>query len=155
MASWRRVNLKFQAKVLIPVVTVMVLFLAGTMWLVNSRIQTQLQSENQLALRNTEALFATNFQRRADGLVQQFSAIPPRSDFFSLAQKFNVDDRETARARPCRNFSTGRSSRKPPSRCSPIRPANGWPARPTAFRRLRALVKSVLEKNAPDHASCR
>ena len=68
MAAWKRINLRFQAKVLIPVVTVMVLFLTGTMWMVNRRVQTQLQTENQLALRNNESLFATTFQRRADGL---------------------------------------------------------------------------------------
>ena len=39
MAAWKSVNLKFQTKVLIPVVTVMVLFLAGTMWMVNRRIE--------------------------------------------------------------------------------------------------------------------
>jgi two-component system NtrC family sensor kinase len=93
MAAWQRVNLKFQAKVLLPVVAVMLLFLAGTMWLVNRRIQEQLNSENQLALRNTATLFATNFDRRAENLVRQFSSIPTGSGFFSLAQKFNSDDR--------------------------------------------------------------
>src|SRR5271154_1171721 len=97
MAAWKRVHLKFQAKVLLPVVTVMVLFLAGTMWMVNSRIQTQLQTENQLALRNTEALFATTFQRRADSLVLQFSAVTKQPDFFATAQLFNDKNRETAR----------------------------------------------------------
>ena len=97
MPARNRVNLTFQAKVLIPVVTVMVLFLAGTMWLVNSRIQTQLQTENQMALRNTETLFVSTFQRHADNFVEKFSAIPPRADFSSIAQKFYVDDYESSR----------------------------------------------------------
>jgi two-component system NtrC family sensor kinase len=151
MAAWRRVNLKFQAKVLIPVATVMVVFLAGTMWLVNSRIRTQLESENKRALRNTATLFANNFERRAEILVQQFSAIPPRSDFYPLAQKFfNLNDRDTARE-TMQDFFAGPQF-KEAALVQFTDPAGQWLAGTTneAFRSAcTPLVKTALEKNAP------
>jgi len=150
MAAWRRVNLKFQAKVLIPVVTVMVLFLAGTIWMVNSRIQTQLQTENQLALRNTENLFSTTFQRRTEGLVQQFSAIPPRSDFYPLAQKFKVDDYESSR-KTMQEFLDGPQF-KETSVALFTGPAGQWlvgSTNPAFYAACAPLVKSVLESNGP------
>jgi hypothetical protein len=97
MAGWKRVNLKFQAKVLLPVVTVMVLFLTGTMWMVSRRVQTQLQNENQLALRNTETLFATNFERSAEILAHQFTAVTNEPAFIAQAQLFNSGDLKRAR----------------------------------------------------------
>jgi two-component system, NtrC family, sensor kinase len=152
MAVWRSVNLKFQAKVLIPVVTVMVLFLAGTMWLVNSRIRTQLQSENQLALRNTGALFAANFDRRSESLLRQFSAITNQPAFFALAQTFNGgNDRETAR-KSMQEFLEGQQF-KEASIALFTDPAGQWRAGTTNEPFLSAcapLLKSVLERNAPD-----
>ncbi len=152
MAAWRRLNLKFQSKVLIPVATVMVLFLAGTLWLVNSRIQAQLQNENQLALHNTATLFGANFQRRAESLLRQFSAITNQPDFFALAQKFNGhDDRETAR-KSMQEFLDGPQF-KDTSIALFTDPGGRWLAGTTneAFVAACApLLKSVLEKNAPD-----
>jgi two-component system, NtrC family, sensor kinase len=150
MAAWRRVNLKFQAKVLIPVVAVMVLFLAGTMWMVNSRIQTQLQTENQLALRNTETLFATTFRRRGESLVQKFSAIPPRSEFVSLAQLFKVDDYESSR-KAMQEFLDGPEF-KEASVALFTGSAGQWLAgstNPPFYAACAPLVKSVLESNGP------
>jgi signal transduction histidine kinase len=150
MAAWKRLNLKFQAKVLIPVVTVMVLFLAGTMWMVNRRIQTQLQTENESALRNTETLFATTFQRRADGLLQEFSAIPPRADFFSLAQKFKVDDYESSR-KTMQEFLDGPQF-KQTSVALFTDSAGQWLAgstNPPFYTACAPLVKSALETNGP------
>jgi len=88
MAAWNRVHLKFQAKVLIPVVTVMVLFMAGTIWMVSHRIQAQLQSENQLALRSTETFFTNDFERHAQDLIRRFSAITNEGQFTARADLF-------------------------------------------------------------------
>jgi two-component system, NtrC family, sensor kinase len=86
---WTRANSRFQAKVLIPVVTVMVLFMAATLWLVNGRIQTQLQKTTKSALATTENLFTKTFQDRAESLMQQFSSIPNQAKYYAVARKFN------------------------------------------------------------------
>ena len=95
--AWSR--LKFQAKVLIPVVSVMVLFLIGTMWMVNSRIQRQLQSENRLSLFYAEKAFTNAFENRANNLLHQFTPITESPEFISLAKKFHndTDDPKVAR----------------------------------------------------------
>jgi signal transduction histidine kinase len=150
MAAWSRFNFKFQSKVLIPVVVVMALFLAGTIWVVNSRIQTQLQIENQMALRNTEALFASTFQRWSDGLVQKFGAIPPRADFFSLAQKFKVDDLESSR-KTMQEFLDGPEFKE--TSVALFTDSNGkWltgTTNPSFTVACAPLVKAVLESSAP------
>jgi two-component system NtrC family sensor kinase len=144
------INLKFQAKVLIPVVTVMVLFLAGTMWLVNSRIHTQLQTENQMALRNTETLFVTTFQRHADSLLQKFGAIPQRTDFVSLAQKFKVDDYESSRKTMQEFLDTPEFKESSVALFTDA--AGKWLAGSTNadfYANCAPMVKSVLEAGAP------
>jgi len=152
MAFWRSVNLKFQAKVLIPVVTVMVLFLAGTMWLVSSRSRTQLRNESQLALRNTTSLFATNLDRRAESLLRQFSAITNQPAFFALAQTFNSrEDRETAR-KSMQEFLDGQQF-KEASLVMFTDPSGQWLAGAINDAFLNSCapwLKSVLEKNVPD-----
>ena len=149
MPAWKSVNLKFQGKVLIPVVTVMVLFLAGTMWMVNRRIQTQLQNENQVALANTESLFGTNFARRAENLVLQFNAFAERQEFVALAAKFRRDDPETARQTVQEYLD--RPQFREASVLLFTGPAGQWLAgttNPPFFAACVPLVKSVLESNA-------
>jgi two-component system NtrC family sensor kinase len=153
MAERSGIHLRFQSKVLIPVVIVMVLFLAGTMWMVNSRIRTQLQTENQMALLNTERLFAATFNRWADGLVQKFSAIPPRSDFFSLAQKFKVDDLESSR-KTMQGFLDGPEFKEASAVLFTDSAGNllaGTTNSPFSAA-CTPVVKSVLESNAPASA---
>jgi signal transduction histidine kinase len=149
MAAWKSVNLKFQTKVLIPVVAVMVLFLAGTMWMVNRRIETQLQFENQAALRNTESLFGTNFARRAESLVLQFNAITDHRELVALAYKFKRDDPETARQTMQEYLD------QPQFREASVLLYTGsagqWLAgttNPPFLAACAPLVKSVLESNA-------
>jgi two-component system, NtrC family, sensor kinase len=150
MAAWKRVHLKFQAKVLIPVVTVMMLFLAGTMWMVRSRIQTQLQTENQLALRNTETFFTNDFEGHAKTLVRQFNAINNQSDFIATAQLFKGGDPKTAR-------DTMQALLEAPdfkeTAVALFTDASGqWlagAAHEPFFTLCAPLVRSVLESNAP------
>ena len=94
--SRSRLNLKFQAKVLIPVVTIMVLFLMGTMWIVNTRIEVQLQNESQALLATAENQFTNALQIQAESLARQFRPIPDSTSFFPIAAKFHTDDRTTA-----------------------------------------------------------
>jgi two-component system, NtrC family, sensor kinase len=91
---WRTPKLKFQAKVLIPVVTVMVLFLLGTMWLVNTRIKEQLQDETKALLSTAENQFANALSTHAESLIRQFATIPSQSAFFSVADKFRGDEND-------------------------------------------------------------
>src|SRR5271170_7090960 len=85
---WSRPQLKFQAKVLIPVVAVMALFLTGTMWLVNNRIADQLQNETAALLSTSQTQFTGALQTYSENLIRQFRPIPEGSEFFSVAQKF-------------------------------------------------------------------
>src|SRR5580698_256908 len=96
---WRTPKLRFQAKVLIPVVTVMVLFLMGTMWLVNTRIEEQLQDETKVLLSTAENQFTNALQTHSQSLISQFRSIPERPDFFSIAAMFQnpTDDKNVAK----------------------------------------------------------
>jgi signal transduction histidine kinase len=93
-------KLKFQAKVLIPVVTVMALFLSGTMWLVNNRIKDQLQNETSALLSSSQAQFTNSLQTYSDNLIRQFRPVPDDPAFFSIADKFQnpSDDKKQAAA---------------------------------------------------------
>ena len=65
---WSRPKLKFQAKVLIPVVAVMALFLTGTMWLINHRIEDLLQSETTALLSTAQTQFTNSIQTYSGNL---------------------------------------------------------------------------------------
>jgi len=96
--SWNRPKLKFQAKVLIPVVTVMALFLLGTMWIVNNRIEEQLQNRTAALLSTAENQFTNALRTHDASLIQQFEPIPNQSQFYSVADKFrgDADDQKAA-----------------------------------------------------------
>lgn len=99
MASiFNQVRLRFQAKVLVPVVTVMLLFLTGTIWLVNTRTRQQLREETGLLLSTSENQFTNALRAYSDSLVRQFSTIPDGPDFFTIAAKFQnpSDDKQVA-----------------------------------------------------------
>jgi two-component system NtrC family sensor kinase len=70
-----RFKLNFQAKVLIPVVGVLVLFVVATMWLLNVRIQNQLRDEAGEALMLDKSVFTKSLQLRSQTLQSEFSAI--------------------------------------------------------------------------------
>jgi signal transduction histidine kinase len=89
MAARLRPTLKFQGKVLIPTVTVMVLFLIATMWMANSLIKKQLRSQNEISLLNTESLFTNAFRGQTDYLLHQFSPIPDEATFSAIAARLD------------------------------------------------------------------
>jgi signal transduction histidine kinase len=95
---WSKPKWKFQAKVLIPVVTVMALFLMGTMWMVNNRIEDQLQNETTALLASAQTQFTNAFQTYSQSLLSQFRPIPDLPGFFSIAAKFQnpTDDKKVA-----------------------------------------------------------
>ena len=66
-------RLSFQVKVLLPVVTVMVLLVAGTMWLINRRISEQLEAEATQLLKTANSIFQISQTNRITDLKQQFA----------------------------------------------------------------------------------
>lgn len=96
--SWSSPKLKFQAKVLVPVVTVMSLFLMGTMWLAHNRIEDQLQRETAALLSSAQTQFTNSLQTYSDNLIRQLRPIPDDPSFFAIADKFQnpSDDQNSA-----------------------------------------------------------
>jgi signal transduction histidine kinase len=91
MSERKRLKFKFQAKILIPVVIVMGLFLVGALWMVSSLIQRQLRLENKISLLNTETLVTNAFELHAAYMAEQFSPKPEESSFYSIAQHLDRD----------------------------------------------------------------
>ncbi|HWD19128.1 MAG TPA: hybrid sensor histidine kinase/response regulator [Verrucomicrobiae bacterium] len=88
MSSRRRPHLKFQAKVLFPVVAALALFVVAAMWLVRSRLQTQSQDAALRTLATTEAGFTNNLMLRVTSLMDRFSAVAvDQNAFLPLALK--------------------------------------------------------------------
>jgi signal transduction histidine kinase/CheY-like chemotaxis protein len=86
MAGLKRPQFKFQAKILLPVVIIMALFLVGALWMVREVIQSQLRAETKLSLLNAETLVTNGFDRRATYLSEQFSSKPDESSFASIVK---------------------------------------------------------------------
>ncbi|EEF59868.1 ATP-binding protein [Pedosphaera parvula] len=73
-----KAQISFQAKVLVPVVTVMVLLIAITTWIVNHHITTQLHTQTAMQLdtagkvfTNTQVILATNLLSRYRNVVKE------------------------------------------------------------------------------------
>jgi signal transduction histidine kinase/ActR/RegA family two-component response regulator len=64
--------LSFRAKVLVPVVTVMVLLVAISMWLINRRITAQLQADAAQQVAVAEAAFRNSRELRASNLLRSY-----------------------------------------------------------------------------------
>ena len=67
-----RKYVSFQAKVLIPVIAVMIMLLAITGWIVNRRISKQLESQAANALETSEAVFKNSEKIRANNPTPPF-----------------------------------------------------------------------------------
>src|SRR5262249_3869210 len=78
--------LGFQAKVLIPVVSVLLLFLAIMMWLVNRRLTDELEQEAVHTLTVTDAVFRSSFQIRTRNLLLRYQTLVNEPRFKAVAQ---------------------------------------------------------------------
>lgn len=76
----------FQAKVLIPVVGIMVLLVAVTMWVVNRRISAQLQREAAQSLVTAEAVFKNTLAIRTKNLLLRFRNLPNEPRYLAALQ---------------------------------------------------------------------
>jgi signal transduction histidine kinase/ActR/RegA family two-component response regulator len=89
MPFWNHPKLKFQAKVLLPVVAALALFMVATVWLVRSRLQGQLQDEAWRTLTTTEAGFTNILALRANSLMDKFSSVAiDQNSFVRVAKLF-------------------------------------------------------------------
>jgi signal transduction histidine kinase/CheY-like chemotaxis protein len=79
-------RLSFQAKVLIPVVSIMVLLVAVTMWVVNRRISRQLQREAAHSLVTAEAVFKNTLGIRTKNLLLRFRNLPNEPRYLAALQ---------------------------------------------------------------------
>src|SRR5437899_2629692 len=83
--SGRRLN--FEAKVLLPVVTVMVLLVAATIFFVNRRISRQFQAEAAEKLSAANAVFKNSQKIRAKSLLRTYRNAANDPRFKAVVQK--------------------------------------------------------------------
>ncbi len=78
--------MSFQAKVIIPVVTLLMLFLAIIVWLVNGRLTEQFEEETRQTLRTAEAVFRNSFEIRTRNLILRYQGVANEPRFKAVAQ---------------------------------------------------------------------
>src|SRR5206468_6113970 len=71
-----RLQVSFSTRVIVPVVTVMVLLLAITVWLVNGRISRQFQAEAGRSLTTADAVFRHYQEIEAHNLQARYHNLP-------------------------------------------------------------------------------
>ncbi len=71
-----KIIVSFRAKVLLPVIAVMVALLAVTVWVVNQRITQQLETEAKRALDTSNAVFRNSEKIRKRNLLLRFHNLP-------------------------------------------------------------------------------
>ena len=84
-------RLSFQAKVLIPVVIVMILIVAATILFVNLRITNQFQAEAAQKLSEADTVFNNSQKLRAKNLWLRYRTIPNDPRFKAVSQKGDPD----------------------------------------------------------------
>src|SRR5262245_17334134 len=84
-----KARLSFQAKVLVPVLTGMVLLMAAVMWVVNLRItqQVEIAAAQQLNVANT--VFTNTQAIRAEGLVARYCSVIAEPSFKATISLFD------------------------------------------------------------------
>jgi two-component system, NtrC family, sensor kinase len=78
---------RFHTRVLVPVVAVMVLLVAATMYVVNQRLKRQLRNEAAQALQTADAVFRNSQKERAKTLVLRYQNIPTTPHFRAVLQQ--------------------------------------------------------------------
>src|ERR1043166_5274932 len=78
--------LRFQAKVLIPVIAIMATLVIATVWVVNQRIVHQLETEGAHRLETAEAIFQNSLKIRANYLLLRYRNAADDPGFRALSQ---------------------------------------------------------------------
>src|SRR5919106_1238882 len=84
--SFNKLHLSFQAKVIIPVVALLIFFLAFIVWLVNGRITDLFEEETRQTLRTAEAVFRNSFDIRTRNLILRYQGVANEPRFKAVAQ---------------------------------------------------------------------
>ncbi len=99
MPERKRLKLRFQARILIPVAIVVGIFLGGTLWMISSITQRQLRGESKLSLAQTKTLVTNAFDRYSGYLVEQLNPKTTEASFYSIATPLDRDPTDsTARS---------------------------------------------------------
>jgi signal transduction histidine kinase len=88
-SSFKR-RISFQAKVLLPVVAVMIMLIAATMWLVNRRISAQLHEQAVRELDTSRKIFLSRQKSEAGGILSQYSHIVNEPRFKAVTKQADV-----------------------------------------------------------------
>ena len=102
----RAILLNFRTKVIVPVLGVMVLLMATTMWLINNRVTRQVQADAAEQLHTADAVLSRVQQMRLDGLLTSYRKVESEPLFKAHAALFAPDGEgfsETAQ-KTIRNF---------------------------------------------------
>lgn len=78
---------RLHTRVLVPVVAVMVLLVAATMYVVNYRLKRQLRNEAEQALQTADAVFRNSQKERARTLLLRYQNIPTTPHFRAVFQQ--------------------------------------------------------------------
>lgn len=89
-----RIRASFRAKVLVPLIAVMGLLLALSMWIVNHRITRQFEAEARRALATADAVFGNSQKLRARYLLLRFYNLPNEPRYKAV---FQTGDAPTVR----------------------------------------------------------
>lgn len=83
-------NANFRTKVIVPVIVVMALLLAVSMWLVNYEVKEQIRAGASDQLNTAEAVLKTTQQHRADELLSRYKNVvnEPRVKAFAVSESF-------------------------------------------------------------------
>lgn len=87
----RAILLNFRTKVIVPVVGVMVLLMAVSMWLVNQRVTRQLQVDVAAQLATADSVLGYIQQLRMDSLLASYRKLESEPKFKAFATLFNPD----------------------------------------------------------------
>jgi len=94
-SSFKR-RVSFQAKVLVPVVTVMILLIAATMWLVNRRIRAQLHEQAMRELDISRTSFLNRQHIDAGHILSEYSHIVNEPRFKAVTKQADFATTEYA-----------------------------------------------------------
>lgn len=81
-----RIRASFRAKVLVPVIAVMGLLLALSMWVINRRITQQFETEARRTLATADAVFCNSQKIRARNLLVRFHNLPNEPRYKAVFQ---------------------------------------------------------------------
>jgi two-component system NtrC family sensor kinase len=86
-----RLKISFSAKVLLPVITVMVLLLASTVYIVNQRITKQFEAEATRSLAHADDVLKRLQKQRVNNLLLRYAGIPNEPRYKAIFQRAEVD----------------------------------------------------------------